>query len=53
MNHHSEDIDEIFNFLCDNKLINDEPPVCDCGSRFKIKIRTDSSDKYTWRCTKC
>ena len=53
MNHHSEDIDEIFNFLFENKLIIDEPPVCDCGSRFKIKKTTDSGDKYTCRSTKC
>jgi transposase-like protein len=52
-NIHLEDIDEIFHFLFDIKLINDVPPVSVCGQRFRIKKRTDSGDKFTWRCTSC
>jgi hypothetical protein len=40
------DVDEIFNFLLDHKLIIDIPPICKCGHRCQLKTRNDSADKF-------
>ena len=47
------EVDEIFTFEQENKLIDDVPSLCECGNRFKLKTRNDSGDKYTWRCSVC
>ena len=51
----SDDLDEILKNLCDTKLINDVPPVCECETRFMpmtvaINILGDSLIVYNKEC---
>ena len=51
---HSTNLEEIIEFLKNEKIISKEAPFCiKCKINLQWRKRCGSSDIYTWKCTKC
>ena len=51
---HETDLDIIINFLLQHNIISNKGPFCTkCNKFYEWRKRGGTSDKYTWRCTKC